>query len=457
MSPYDDRDHQVSILAKRLKGLVRTDLEAIAEASVDFGRVIFSKPHVVVWPASVSEVAAVVRYAREMRWTVTVRGAGHSQGGQSLNRGGIVIDTRHLSGVEVLNKEEGWVIVGAGTLWSALVRTVAGQGLLPPVLTDNLAVTIGGTLSVGGVGPASFRHGLQVGHCLGVEVVLGTGEVVWLTPESEPELFYHILCGLGQFGIITRAKLRLRPFRRYTQSIYLTYRNLDSFLNDALILMKRDCVHLLEGAARPAIDPTAQASGLQHLYLLEVSTEVDELADVAGQQLIQGLSGEARWTMANRQTQQHVFRLEKTFEGYKRPAEQDQAHPWVEHYLPFSVVKEYVSAVTPCFPSTSLLLWPMQTENLRLPLFAMPETAEVVLVGIMASIPHPRMAEVLPLLQHANELGITLGGKRYLSGWIDFDQEDWRQHYGSTTWACMAKLKQQYDPDQILQALPFWG
>lgn len=440
------------VLRQSLKGVVRSDDEAVAGASVDFGGVIRKRPQAVIWPVQVDDVVTVIRYARELGGVVSIRGAGHSQGGQSLNQAGIVLDTRGLAGIETLNTSEGWVIVGAGTQWGVLARVTLEQGLLPPVLTDNLAVTVGGTLSMGGIGPASFRRGLQVHHCLGVEMVLGTGEVLWLTPDHEPELFHHVLCGLGQLGVITKAKLRLRPFRPYTQSVYLSYQTLEAFLHDAIILMQRDQVHLLEGGALP--NSTTPAAGQPQRYLLEAATEVDLLADEANPQLSQGLSGEAHWIVVNRPTPEHVFRLAQRFARYKRPTEQNYAHPWVEHFLPLAKVEEYVETVASDFPSTSLLLWPLQTEKLRWPMFALPEAAEVMLVGIMANIPNSPPEEVLPLLRRASQLGINLGGKRYLSGWIDFDQEQWRQHYGPVRWQRITELKQHYDPARIFQYMP---
>ena len=442
----------LGVLRQSLKGIVRSDDEAIAGVSVDFGGIVRQKPQAVVWPANGDDVATMIRQARELGWIVSVRGTGHSQGGQSLNQAGVVLDTRSLAGIEMLNKSEGWVITGTGTQWDALARTTIEHELLPPVLTDNLAVTVGGTLSMGGIGPTSFRRGLQIHHCLGVEVVLGTGEMLWLTPDHEPELFQHILCGLGQFGAITKAKLRLRPFRPYTQSVYLSYHTLEAFLHDAVILMQRDQVHGLEGGALP--NPASPTAERPQRYLLEAATEVELLADEVDPQLSQGLSGEAHWIVVNRPTPEYVFRLAQRFVRYKRPAEQNCAHPWVEHFLPLANVEEYVEAVASDFPSTSLLLWPLQTEKLRWPMFALPEAAEVMLVGIMANIPNSPPEETLLLLRQASQLGINLGGKRYLSGWIDFDQEQWRQHYGPVQWQRIKELKQHCDPARIFQFMP---
>ena len=73
----------------------------------------------------------------------------------------------------------------AGIKWRALVEHLAPQRLSPPVLTNNLDVTVGGTLSMGGLGVASWRYGTQADNCLELEVVTGTGEIVRCSDERE--------------------------------------------------------------------------------------------------------------------------------------------------------------------------------------------------------------------------------------------------------------------------------
>jgi hypothetical protein len=79
-----------------------------------------------------------------------------------------------------------------------------------------------------------------------------------------------------------------------------------------------------------------------------------------------------------------------------------------------------------------------------------------VLVGIIPSTPFAELPEILPRLQAASDLGLALGGKRYLSGWVDFDRERWRQHYGPAQWKQIVALKHRCDPDRILRSLPFF-
>ena len=162
-------------LAQEISGRVLTDDVAREVVATDFGRVMVRRPQVVVCPASAEDVARVVKFAARNSLTVATRGGGHSQAGQSLSDQ-IVLDMTSLN--QVRRVAEDAVTVQAGIKWRALVEHLAPQRLSPPVLTNNLDVTVGGTLSMGGLGVASWRHGTQADNCLELEVVTGAGEIV---------------------------------------------------------------------------------------------------------------------------------------------------------------------------------------------------------------------------------------------------------------------------------------
>lgn len=69
--------------------------------------------------------------------------------------------------------------------------------------------------------------------------------------------------------------------------------------------------------------------------------------------------------------------------------------------------------------------------------------------GILIEAPSSEMEEVLPILARESRRIIDAGGKRYLSGWLDFDRQEWRKHYGDL-WARMLEWKREFDPQHIL-------
>src|SRR5258705_7180090 len=196
-------------LARDLRSLVKGELlddaGAREERSGDFGRMIRRVPGVVVRPSSSADVAAVIGFARTHSVAVSTRGEAHTQTGQSLNDGGILIDTTSLDaihGIDTGGAEGPSADCQAGVKWETLVKKTLPQGLIPPVLTNNLAVTGGGTLSVAGLGIASFRHGAQGDNVLEIEAVTGAGDVVGCSPARATEGLDAVRPGLGQFGVI---------------------------------------------------------------------------------------------------------------------------------------------------------------------------------------------------------------------------------------------------------------
>lgn len=172
----------------------------------DFGGIVERSPVRVARPRSASEVADVVREATAQGLDVVPRGLGHSTFGQSLTAG-VSLDLRGLTGVDV---GTGQAVVGAGTSWREVLAATLPHGLTPPVLTDHLDVTVGGTISAGGVGGTSHLHGTQADNVLALDVVTG-GEPVTCSPAAGRGLFDAVRAGLGRHGVITGATLQLVP------------------------------------------------------------------------------------------------------------------------------------------------------------------------------------------------------------------------------------------------------
>ncbi|WP_306358308.1 MULTISPECIES: FAD-binding protein [unclassified Nocardia] len=176
-------------------------------ATRDFGGLVSRTPRLVVRPGSAEEIAALVRNEEtRVRVDVIARGCGHSSRGESLTDG-IAVDMRGMARVhEVLGDR---VVVEAGATWREVLEATLPRGLVPPVLTDYLDLTVGGTLSAAGIGGASHIHGTQAANVFELEAVTHTGEVVTCSPRHRSQLFDALRSGMGRHGIITRATLRL--------------------------------------------------------------------------------------------------------------------------------------------------------------------------------------------------------------------------------------------------------
>ncbi len=173
----------------------------------DHGGLIVREPSAVHAPSSVDELAACVRKLRADRTPWLTRGAGHSSGGQSLIHGGAVVEMSELTAI--VGDDGPTVTVQAGIRWRDVMAHLVRTGRRPTVVTGELTTTVGGTLSVGGVGETSHFEGLQIDGVRGLTIVTPDGEVHRV--EIGHELARFVLAGQGQLGVIAEATLATRP------------------------------------------------------------------------------------------------------------------------------------------------------------------------------------------------------------------------------------------------------
>ncbi|MER7450940.1 FAD-binding protein [Nocardia beijingensis] len=147
---------------------------------------------------------------------LTLRGAGHSCDGQTVTDGELLVTySPDTAAPQVRDLGDGLFEVPAGMSWHGLERYVNRLGRSIPVLPNYLHMSVGGTLSVGGVGITSVRRGMQVDHVERIQLIDGTGSSRWCSRTDHPDLFRFALGGLGMVGLIERVVLRTMPHRPY--------------------------------------------------------------------------------------------------------------------------------------------------------------------------------------------------------------------------------------------------
>ena len=158
-----------------------------------------------------ADVQAAVRSAREHGFPLSVRGGGHNWAGRSLCHRGLVIDLSHMRRVEVDPQRSVADVEGGATavdVASALVQ----HGLA--AVTGNCgSVGMVGLTTGGGYGPLTSRYGLALDNLLGAEMVLADGRLVYCDEHDNPDLFWAIRGGGGNFGVITSIRVRLHAIR----------------------------------------------------------------------------------------------------------------------------------------------------------------------------------------------------------------------------------------------------
>jgi FAD/FMN-containing dehydrogenase len=175
-------------------------------------------------------VAAAVRLAAGQGRRFAAQGRRHSVFGRAQAGDGVVADMGRLRTIHAVQGDQ--VVMDAGATWREVVAATLPHGRTPPVLTDYLDLSVGGTLAVGGVGSATTRLGVVTDHLLQLQVVTGRGEQVSCSPDHHPGLFDAVRAGLGQVGVVTGATLRLVPAPELVRRFLLFYPDLATMLGD---------------------------------------------------------------------------------------------------------------------------------------------------------------------------------------------------------------------------------
>jgi FAD/FMN-containing dehydrogenase len=166
-------------------------------------------PALIARCASVADVIAAVKFARETSLLVAVRGGGHSFPGFSVCDGGIVIDLGLMTKIEV-NVANRRVVAQAGIRLGDLDAATQPFGLAVPAGIVTHTGLAGLTLG-GGIGWLMRKYGLTIDQLLAVDVVTADGSFVSASEAENPDLFWGVRGGGGNFGIVTRFEFRLNP------------------------------------------------------------------------------------------------------------------------------------------------------------------------------------------------------------------------------------------------------
>ena len=448
----------VTELGREISGQVFTNEASRQAVATDFGRLVVRKPQAVVRPASTEDVSRLLKFAAKHQLTVATRGAGHSQTGQSLSDQ-IVLDVTSLDQIKRLDDQGLAVVCQGGVKWRSLLERLAPSALSPLVLTNNLDVTVGGTLSSAGLGVASWRFGTQADNCLELEVVTGAGEIARCSTAQNRELFDAVRAGMGQFGVITEATLKLRRHRAKFRSYYLLYDDLNVLLGDLKLLMTEERFEYVESWCVPCPQGFRKAGGqrqpfAQWFYPLHLTAETDGTAGPDTGEKLRGLKFYRHVHTEDGEIGEFFTRLDPLFALWKQAGFWEFTHPWMECVLPWHTAPVYIGQMLQMMPPQALagghiLLWPARGGASSLPMFVRPPGDFLIGFGILPAIPKNFVNDLLPRLNQASQASMMAGGKRYLSGWIPFAHGDWRAHFAEL-WPTVVKLKKQFDPSGVL-------
>ena len=435
-----------AIPVPELDGVLTVEPAALAEAARDFGALVEHAPLAVLRPAHARDVAAAIGLARRCRLPVAARGQAHSSFGQAQSPGGIVIDARSLKTIDPVQNNSIWA--DAGVTWRELVMLTAAEGFTPPVLTDYLDLSIGGVLSVGGIGGAAHRFGFVADHCVELEVVTGQAEIVRCSATHNQQLFRAVLGGLGQCAIIARARISLHAAKPLARVYQLAYTDLTAFLRDqrlscdderfdflqglAMFTPNGTLGFIVQGARWYAPDaPPDNASALAGLA--PASTEIIDLPYTA-------------W----------AARVDANVAQWQAVGAWNAQHPWCDLFLPDDAVDAFaaraLAELTPADLGAGLvLLYAFKRGPTTPPAISLPSSGRLWLLDLLRFV-GPGTKDAATMLADNRALydrALSVGATRYAISAMPFGPEDQQAHFDAF-WPELRAAKLAFDPDRIL-------
>ena len=175
------------------------------------------RPLAVVHPAATAQVVAIVQAAAHLGVPLTARGSGTGLSGASVPiEGGVVVSFDRMDTICEIDEANQVAVVEPGVTLSQLDAVLAPLGLVYPVFPGEQSASIGGNVATNAGGMRAVKYGVTRHHVLGLEVVLGTGEVIttggrFVKATSGYDLTQIIIGSEGTLALVTRAILRLHP------------------------------------------------------------------------------------------------------------------------------------------------------------------------------------------------------------------------------------------------------
>ncbi len=198
----------------RLKSGLHGQLLQPGDANYDDARTIWNamidrRPALIVRCSDASDVARTVDFARELGLLLAVRAGGHNIAGSAICDSGVVIDLSQMKKVSV-DAASRRATVEAGATLGDLDGATQAHGLVVPLGINSTTGVAGLTLGAG-FGWLSRKYGMTIDNLESAEVVTADGQIVRASAKENPDLFWAIRGGGGNFGVVTRFEFRLHP------------------------------------------------------------------------------------------------------------------------------------------------------------------------------------------------------------------------------------------------------
>lgn len=439
-------------LRRRCGGELIEDAAALLPYARDFGGLIERQPAAVLRPSSVESVGAALEIARGHGFSVSTRGAGHAQSGQSLGNG-LVLDMTSLGRVLGFDAERSLVEVEGGATWHTVLGAAFARGMLPLGLTNAMDTTVAGTLSVGGVGAETFRVGPQVDNVAYLDVATLDGRVVRASIDEHRDLFDAVRAGLGQCGVIVRAGYPVRPCRPLLRTQCFVYDRADAFVRDACRFSDPEATgRFVTGTTLR--DPFHADRLILWLFVGQEHDAGAPPPALGAPAAVFEVPAKDTPLWSEDGVPGHPF-FHLTLAGSGARRKEQGINPWTEHFFTLDagtaaldhVLSRGHAALGDAGGSAGAIL--VRRRSPQAPLFLTPDTELAFGLGVYARFGAGARDHAHESVSAYQESAARFGGNRYLSGHVAYSAGDWQRHFGPA-FPPFAEAKTRYDEKGLL-------
>jgi FAD/FMN-containing dehydrogenase len=432
-----------------LDGQLSTDQATRDAAADDFGHIVHKEPENVLLPGSDNDVAATIKWVGQRGRKFAPQGQSHSVFGRSEVQDGTVGDISTLKSIDV---QADRVVVGAGAKWSEVLNATLAQGKQPPVLTDYIELSVGGTIVVGGVGSRTSSVGSIADNVISMDVVTGKGDKLTCSASSNANLFNAVRAGLGQVAVITKATIKLVTAPTQVRRFLLFYPDLATMLKDLRLLSGDGRFDTVQGAI-------LAAAGGGFTFRIDVTkgftdTPPDDNALLAG--LSDDPTKRQPTTIAYFDYLNRLAAFESALRGN---GQWFFPHPWLTTFIGDSKVQSVVNTELTSLNAANdlgqfgqIALSPIKRGAIKAPLLRTPSDSLFYAFNFVR-VPTTNDAANASRLVDVNKTIYgrvkAAGGTLYPVSAFTLSNSEWRQHFG-TAFGILDGAKQKYDPNNIL-------
>ena len=441
----------------------------------DFGNIYFKTPKEVYFPKSVDELKIIVAKLYRENKNFTIRNTGHSVNGQTLTSE-YQINLSYLKNIE-FNKEKLEVKVLAGDTWDDIFKKINFPKYSLAVFPNNPGqkIQIGGTLSVGGIGPFSFKYGGLWDQVIKIKLITPKGEEIECDYEKNTDYFKYAVAGFGKIGIITEITLKVIPSQTKISILeVLNFSDKGYFENIEKILFDTRIVGISgisKGGSWFGVNPNA-------LMLIFESNKMEEEIENVKNKLYSG------YKIILKEHDQEYFDFnfnyteinkKQIFDYYPIDLKRNHIlgiHPWSDYIFNFEnyqkflpilreVIKNYdleKYILTQSFLNGKISINMMPTyigkyQGNNFPLAPEVEKIEGKYsfgIGLMPTIPKSEIKKTLNAIHDLTKITYQLKGKRYLYGIHKLSDQELEYQFGGETLNKWFEIKKELDPKNLL-------